>query len=234
MRKNNYQKAEIEEIFLSRGHEVAVHGAMHRAEGTLRPIEGIRDVLDCRLELESKLGIIVRGMAYPDSGITYFTNNADYESVKAYLKSLDIKYSRTLAGDNDLFALPSDWYAWMPTAHHKNPKIMEYAEEFVNLDLSTKTYCARRQPRLFYMWGHSYEFERDNNWNLLDEICEKLSGKDDIWYATNGEIYDYVEAYNSLSYSADGTIIYNPTLFEIWFDVDGKLYSIKPGETLKI
>lgn len=84
------------------------------------------------------------------------------------------------------------------------------------------------------MWGHSYEFERDNNWNLLDEICEKLSGKDDIWYATNGEIYDYVEAYNSLSYSADGTIIYNPTLFEIWFDVDGKLYSIKPGETLKI
>jgi len=234
LRKNNYQKAEIEEIFLSRGHEVAVHGAMHRAEGTLRPIEGIRDVLDCRLELESKLGIIVRGMAYPDSGITYFTNNADYESVKAYLKSLDIKYSRTLAGDNDLFALPSDWYAWMPTAHHKNPKIMEYAEEFVNLDLSTKTYCARRQPRLFYMWGHSYEFERDNNWNLLDEICEKLSGKDDIWYATNGEIYDYVEAYNSLSYSADGTIIYNPTLFEIWFDVDGKLYSIKPGETLKI
>lgn len=138
LRKNNYQKAEIEEIFLSRGHEVAVHGAMHRAEGTLRPIEGIRDVLDCRLELESKLGIIVRGMAYPDSGITYFTNNADYESVKAYLKSLDIKYSRTLAGDNDLFALPSDWYAWMPTAHHKNPKIMEYAEEFVNLDLSTK------------------------------------------------------------------------------------------------
>lgn len=234
LRKNNYQKAEIEEIFLSRGHEVAVHGAMHRAEGTLRPIEGIRDVLDCRLELESKLGIIVRGMAYPDSGITYFTNNADYESVKAYLKSLDIKYSRTLAGDNDLFALPSDWYAWMPTAHHKNPKIMEYAEEFVNLDLSTKTYCARRQPRLFYMWGHSYEFERDNNWNLLDEICEKLSGKDDIWYATNGEIYDYVEAYNSLSYSADGTIIYNPTLFEIWFDVDGRLYSIKPGETLKI
>jgi len=234
LRKNNYQKAEIEEIFLSRGHEVAVHGAMHRAEGTLRPIEGIRDVLDCRLELESKLGIIVRGMAYPDSGITYFTNNADYESVKAYLKSLDIKYSRTLAGDNDLFALPSDWYAWMPTAHHKNPKIMEYAEEFVNLDLSTKTYCARRQPRLFYMWGHSYEFERDNNWNLLDEICEKLSGKDDIWYATNGEIYDYVEAYNSLSYSADGTIIYNPTLFEIWFDVDGKIYSIKPGETLKI
>ncbi len=234
LRADNYQKEQMEEIYLSRGHEVAVHGALHRAEGTMRPIEGIRDVLECRLELEKKLGIIVRGMAYPDTGITYFTNNASYEAVKAYLKSLDIKYARTLAGDNNLFALPSDWHAWMPSAHHKNPKILEYIDEFVSLDLSTKTYAARRQPRLFYMWGHSYEFDNDNNWDLLETICQKLSGNDEIWYATNGEIYDYVEGYNSLSYSADGTIVYNPNLFEIWFDVDGKLYSIKPGETIKI
>lgn len=233
---NNYQKEKLQEIYISRGHEIAVHGAWHRAEGTLRPIEGIRDVLDCRLELEEKLDMIIRGMAYPDSGITYFTNNANYESVKAYLKSLDIKYARTLGGDNNLFALPEDWYAWMPTAHHKNPKILEYIEEFTELDVSPKVYGARRQPRLFYLWGHSYEFDSDfdNNWELLEQICEKLSGNDEAWYATNGEIYDYVQAYNSLSYSADGTIIYNPTLFEIWFDVDGKLYSIKSGETIRL
>jgi LytS/YehU family sensor histidine kinase len=47
-----YTKEQIEEIFLSRGHEIAVHGAMHRANGRTRPIEGIRDVLECRLELE--------------------------------------------------------------------------------------------------------------------------------------------------------------------------------------
>lgn len=234
IRPNNYQKEEMREIYISRGHEIAVHGAWHRAEGTLRPIEGIRDVLNCRLELEEKLDMIIRGMAYPDSGITYFTNNANYESVKAYLKSLDIKYARTLGGDNNLFALPEDWYAWMPTAHHKNPKILEYIEEFTELDVSPKVYHARRQPRLFYLWGHSYEFNLDNNWELLEQICEKLSGNDEAWYATNGEIYDYVQAYNSLSYSADGTIIYNPTLFEIWFDVDGKLYSIKSGETIRL
>lgn len=236
LRADNYTKEQIEDLFLSKGHEIAVHGELHRAEGTLRPIEGIQDVLQCRLELEEKLGIIVRGMAYPDSGITYFTNNATYESVKSYLKSLDIKYARTLAGDNNLFELPSDWHAWMPTAHHINPKLMEYIEEFVNLDLSEKAYGARRQPRLFYLWGHAYEFDENhnNNWELAEEIGEKLGGNDEIWYATNGEIYDYVEAYHSLSYSANGKIIYNPTLFEIWFDIDKKLYSIKPGETLKL
>ena len=68
----------------------------------------------------------------------------------------------------------------------------------------------------------------------MEEICRKLGNKDDTWYATNGEIYEYVEAYNSLISSADNSIIYNPTLKQIWFTVDDVPYTIKPGETLKI
>ncbi len=228
---NNFTSEEIKKYFLSNGHEVAVHGSMHRALGNVSAIEGIRDVLECRLELEKKTGKIIKGMAYPDTGITVFVNNASYENIKNYLKDLGIVYSRTLGGDNNLFQLPQDWYAWMPTAHHNNPQIMEYIDEFVNMDLSTKTYCARRQPRLFYMWGHSYEFRNADNWDHLEEICAKLGEKDDIWYATNMEIHDYVEAYNSLVYSADGRKVYNPTLIRIWVDVDGVLYDIAPGET---
>jgi len=54
---------EIREHILENGHEVAVHGACHRAEGTLRPIEGIQDVLECRKNLEKAFGRIIRGMA---------------------------------------------------------------------------------------------------------------------------------------------------------------------------
>ena len=82
------------------------------------------------------------------------------------------------------------------------------------------------------MWGHSFEFENRHNWDHLENLCQKLSGHDDVWYATNIEIYNYVNAYNSLIFSADETIVYNPTHFTIWFDIDGKLYSIKPAETL--
>ena len=74
----------------------------------------------------------------------------------------------------------------------------------------------------------------NNNWELIEEICKKTAFNNEIWYATNIEIHDYIEAYKSLRYSADGTIVYNPTLFEIWFDVDGKLCNIKPGETIRI
>lgn len=233
-RSEPLSKEVIEEVFLNQGHEIAVHGYFHRAEGGVRPIEGIQDVLNCRLELEKKYDRIIRGMAYPDFGIRRFANDASYERVRNYLAELDIAYCRTLGGDNNKFELPSDWYCWMPTAHHNNPQIFDYIDEFLKIDLSPEVYVANRQPRLFYLWGHSYEFDRNNNWDRIEKICEQLSGRDDIWYATNIEIYDYVQAYNSLVYSADGKIIYNPTLVKVWFDIDGVGYSIAPGETLRI
>lgn len=230
-------KEEIQTYFLDRGHEIAVHGAYHRAEGSLRPIEGIREVLDCRLELEEIFDIIIRGMAYPDSGITFMENGTSYEKIKSYLTELDIAYSRTLGNDNTSFSLPEDWHRWMPSVHHTNPDVLEMIDKFLSIDISPKAYPAARKPRLFYMWGHTYEFDDRNEWELLDKITDKLSGKDDIWYATNMEIYEYVNAYNSLIYSADGCTVYNPTLFEIWFDTydtDAHLHCIKPGEKIKI
>lgn len=226
-------KETVTEHFLNRGHEIAVHGSFHRAEGTLRPIEGIQDVLNCRLELEQTYGRIIRGMAYPDSGITRMSNGASYAAIKQYLTELDIAYARSLADDNDGFMLPTDWHHWIPTAHHTNPHLMEWIEKFVALDISS-LYRANHYPRLFYIWGHAYEFERNNNWELLDEIGEKLGGKEDIWYATNMELYEYVTAYQSLVYSADGTRIYNPTLLNLWFERDGTLYNIQPGQTLEV
>ena len=232
--RHQYSKEEIKEYFLSKGHEIAVHGAHHRANGHTRTIEGIKEVLDCRLELEERCDSIVRGMAYPDTGINLMGNFGTYEQIKNYLTELDIAYARTLGGDNDSFMLPQDFHAWMPTAHHKNPKILEYVDKFLSLDISDKMYYARRVPRLLYIWGHSYEFDKDNNWELMEEICSKLAYNDEIWYATNIEIYDYVQAYKSLRYSANSRKVYNPTLYTIWLDVDAKLYSVKPGETICI
>lgn len=234
IRNVNFTKEQIKEYFLSKGHEIAVHGANHRANGNLRSIEGIRDVLDCRLELEAKCDCIVRGMAYPDTGIKQMGNFGNYEMIKQYLIELDIAYARTLGGDNNSFMLPDDFYAWLPTAHHNNPKIMEFVDEFLQLDISKQAYHAKRVPRLFYIWGHSYEFDRVDNWEHIDEICRKFANNDEIWYATNMEIYECVQAYKSLKYSADGHRIYNPTLYTVWFDVDGELYNIKSGETICI
>lgn len=223
---------EIKEHVFDRGHEIATHGAEHRAPLKQRPIMAIQDTLNCRLGLEEAFGTIIRGMAYPDSGIREWTPaSATYEEVKSYLKALGIAYARTLGEDNDSFMLPDDFYAWMPTAHHNNPEIFEYIDKFVGLD-EDKLWHTAKMPRLFYIWGHSYEFEREGNWERIEEICERLGGKEDTWYATNIEICDYVRAYESLVYSADGNKVYNPTLIDVWFWAADKIYEVKSGETV--
>lgn len=224
---------EIREHLLGAGHEIAVHGFNHRAPGAQRPITAIQDVLNDRLALEAEFGGIIRGMAYPDSGVTKIHAGTSYETIRQILKDLGIVYSRSLAGDNDRFLLPEDWYNLIPTAHHNNPQVLEFAEKFVAFDYE-KLYSASRFPRLFYLWGHSYEFDNNDNWDRIEAILEIVAGKDDTWYPTNIQLWEYVHAYESLVYSADSTRVYNPTLMEVWFNVDGKDYSVKPGQTITV
>ena len=233
-RPTAFSDEEIQEIFLSKGHEIAGHGAYHRANGNVRAIEGIRDVLDGRLELEKRCGTIIRGMAYPDTGINQLSSNINYEKIKSYLIELDIAYARTDGGKNEKFRLPEDFYAWVPTAHHDDPQIMEYIDKFLKTKTSQASYHAQRSSRLLFIWGHSFEFDRNDNWEHIESICKALSGNNDLWFATNIEIHDYIEAYNRLIYSADGSKVYNPTLHTIWLEFCSELFTVRPGETVII
>lgn len=230
---NKLTPEEIQTAILDKGHEVAVHGECHISPGNAEPVRAIADVLNCRVTLENRFNRIIRGMAYPDYGIKRMEGENNYENVRGYLKNLGIVYSRTLGNDNNSFLMPNDWFAWMPTAHHNNSNLLKWAEEFVNVNVKEQ-YLTRQYPRLFYLWGHSYEFNNNDNWDVIEKFCETVAGKDDIWYATNIEIYEYAKAYNSLIFSADCKRIFNPTLYEIFLMIDNIEYSIKPGEVLTI
>lgn len=226
-------KEQIKEYIIDNGFEVALHGDLHNAPGTSRSIDGIKEFLNCRIKLEKEFGAVIRGMAYPDTGILRISNGANYENIRGYLKNLDIVYARSIGADNASFDLPEDWLNWIPTTHHNNPNATEWARRFVDIKTDEGN-LSLRLPRLFYIWGHSYEFEANNNWEQIRKLLEILSHRDDIWYATNIEIYEYTEAYSRLVYSADNSIVYNPTCKKIWFTQDGENYCINPNETLVI
>ena len=122
--------------------------------------------------------------------------------------------------------MPENWLAWNPTCHHDNENLFQLTEKFVS-----KQNVER--PLLFYVWGHTFEFERNKNWDRMDKFMQKVSGKEDVWYATNGEIYEYVNAYEKLVYSADGKYIYNPSKIPVWVEIDGTCYKIEDELTMK-
>jgi len=209
------------ELYTNSGHEVAVHGATHPFLERLPLPLAINDVLEDRKKLEKLFGTIVRGMAYPFG--TY--NDALVEG----LKSIGIAYSRTTVSTGN-FNIPTDWLRMPATAHHNNPKLPELCEKFFEND-------RHRKPKLFYLWGHTYEFDNNNNWDVIENFTERMGNRDDIWYATNIEVYNYVEAYRKLVFSVDTNLVYNPSSIPVWFNYFGwdsnKIIKVEPGETVK-
>ena len=102
---------------------------------------------------------------------------------------------------------------------------MQLAEFFS--DFKKKQYL-----KLMYVWGHSYEFDRDNNWKVIEEFCNYMGGHDDIWHATNIEIIDYMDAAKRLMFSTDNSFVYNPNIMDICLDVNGEYINVKGGTTV--
>ena len=145
------------------------------------------------------------------------------------LELCGINYCRTTVYTHK-FNFPENWLELNPTCHHDDEKLFELADEF--LDSRKKDYYWSNFPKMFYVWGHSFEFDRKNNWERIEKFCEKVANKSDVWYATNGEIYDYVKAFHRLEYSVNGKKIKNPTDKDIWINYIGEDIFIPKGATV--
>ena len=86
-----------------------------------------------------------------------------------------------------------------------------------------------------YVWGHSYEFDDKNNWDLIESFCRMMGGKEDIWYCTNIEFMDCMDDCARLQFAADNSFVYNPNARDCWISVnDGAGIPIPAGETVKL
>lgn len=205
-------------VYANPNHEVAAHCLTHASLTELNAGQIAHEVLADRENLEAMYGGIIRGLAYP------FGTYSD--AVVDALKATGTAYARTVVSTNNT-EIPSDWLRLHPTCHHNAPNLMDLCDRFLK---DTAPFGSR----LFYLWGHSYEFEANDNWQVIEDFCEKMGGRDDIWYATNIQIVDYVNAWRSMRSSADGRTLHNPTDIDLWADAFGKLVCIRAGETVRV
>ena len=204
----------VREIY--RGHEIATHTMTHPTIARCPLTEVAAEILEDRKGLESLTGQIVRGHAYP---------NGSYSGeIKQLFGQLGIAYGRVVTAVDD-FELPTDPLEWHPTCHHNDPELMRKAEYFAG-------FRKKQYLKLMYVWGHSYEFDNNDNWNVIEEFCRYMGGRDDIWYATNIEIIDYMEAAKRLRFSADNTRVFNPSAQSVWLEVDDSRHVEAKGGSL--
>lgn len=210
-RESNGEQAvrasEVKELYA--GHEVAVHGLMHPFLERLPVDAMMHEILKDREILEGLTGDIVRGMAYP-----FGTYN---DTVVRVARDAGIRYSRTTASHHS-FKIDRDWLRMPSTCHHADERLFELAQKFVNGTAISRWLDI--EGWLFYVWGHSYEFRTQEDWDRMERFCEMVANRDDVWYATNLEIYNYITAYDSLEFSLDMKTVYNPSALDVWFKYD--------------
>lgn len=199
------------------GIEVAVHCARHCSLPALPSSAALLDVLEDRMRLEALYGRVVRGMAYP-----FGTFDA---AVVDALRLAGIAYARTVRSTHS-FRLPGEWLLLDPTCHHDDPELFNLWDAF----LAERD---DRDPLLFYLWGHAYEFEQHDNWGVIERFLERASGRDDVYYATNIELFEYVQAFGRLVYTADASAVMNPTSTELFVERGGQSYRLPAGGTLR-
>lgn len=194
------ERAALETFSGSELIEVATHGYTHPFLDKLPCALVASEICDDRRALEKLFKKIVRGHAYP-----YGTYN---DKVIEILRDCGIVYARTTHSTHS-FKMPENWLTLHPTCHHKDPALFELLNNFLSADIKS-------DGIMFYLWGHTFEFESDDNWDIIEKFIDKAKNRDDIWYATNIQIYEYTKAYEALVYSADGKTVSNPTSTDVW------------------
>lgn len=209
------KRDEVKKLY--QGHEVACHTYSHPTLERCPITEVVEEIMKDRKELESIVEYPVRGIAYPNG-----SHNTDIINMLPYL---GMEYGR-IVGDTDDFNMPKDFVTWKSTCHH-NHNLMENTKRFVEATKSQYLY-------LMYVWGHSYEFSMHNNWELIEEFCKYVGSREDIWYATNIEIVDYMNLLNNLKFSASCDMVYNPSAASAWLSVNGEIKEIKGGTIVSL
>ena len=146
--KGQMTRDEALKLYVQEGIEVAIHGYQHISLAKVEPSFATFDVINDRKELECMFGKVIKGMAYANGSI--------HENAINILKTCGISYARTI-DSTESFDLPETWLRMNPTCHHNNPKLMELVEQF--LKGQEEEYFWDRKIRLFYLWGHSWEFD---------------------------------------------------------------------------
>lgn len=178
---NKIHPEKVREVY--KNHEIAGHTLTHPHLTTVSEEEIIRQVERDKENLSALAGYNVRGFAYPGGGV-----NCNQFVADVLREKTTVEYARTIMHSYN-FDIQEDMYLFKPTVSllKEKDKTLCLCDDFINLEAD--------EIKLFYIWGHSYEMDINDDWDFAEEVLKKLSGREDILYCTNSEAFDYIKRF---------------------------------------
>lgn len=205
-----YRHPEIDGLWYLKRHDFWCVGAKYG--------DYIRFADEGRSELETLFGEkSVSGFVWPH-GCCYD------ERISEHLRSEGYAYTRYTHHVDGLFALQRDRFKL--GMHARSTNLEEAGDAFL-----TEPDTGELKMLLFGV--HSHDYEVLNRWDALAAFCDKFRERpSEFWSATNSEIFEYIDASNSMTVT-NGEII-NPSSVRLYVSVDGEKISVEPNSIYKL
>lgn len=191
------------------GHEIASHTLSHPYMQELPEFEILRQLGEDKQRLETLFGREVRGFAVP---FDYYS-----DLIARCAQICGFEYARM--SEFSLSYVPcTDWYYWKTGVYHIMPELIPFVEGFLKSD---------QELAVCQIVGHSYDLDAENLWETMEEICATIAVQEDVWPCTNLELVRYLKAMAQFD-------SVNKSGMDLWFECDGEVIMVHPGESLNI
>lgn len=188
------------------GHEIASHTLTHPYMHELPEWELMRQLGEDKENLERHFSREVKGFAVPFS---YYS-----DLIAACARNCGFEYAR-MSEFSLSYSPCRDWYYWKTGVYHIMAELVPFAAGFLETE---------EELAVCQIVGHSYDLDAENLWETMESICASVAAQSDIWFCTNLELVRYLKAMEQW----DGHV--NRSERELWFDVDGEVRVVAPGE----
>jgi peptidoglycan-N-acetylglucosamine deacetylase len=191
----------VPQILASGRHEVGLHGWVHERPADLRDRAEEADLIErcIRVLTDAAGGLKPRGYRAPNNALSAHTLELLAEAGIAYDSSMsarDEPYELQLRGK------PTDLIE-IPMSFENDDFIFLHNDEFWQGTLSSPDLildvwksdfdAAYEEGSIFNLVLHPHVIGRRTRAIILEKLITYIKGKDDVWFATLGEVADYVK-----------------------------------------
>jgi peptidoglycan/xylan/chitin deacetylase (PgdA/CDA1 family) len=182
-----------EVVNLSKNFEIGAHTMTHPRLSKVSVLESDFEINESKKYLEKIIGKPIISFCYP--GGDY--NQTHIKQVKnaGYKIARTVKRFSSDIGDNH-FAIPTTLHAYQHWSDivmiakfaNFNPK--KFIKYYLNWDLLAIDFFDHilLTGGVFHLWGHSWEIEKNHNWDRIENVLKHISRHPEVRYLTNGEL----------------------------------------------
>ena len=178
-------------VALAERFEIGAHTLNHAVLTTLSFQDAKQEIKGSKVYLEELLGQNISMFCYPKG--QYNKDN------KIAVRDAGFVAART-CNYGDL-SRPKDPFEWQITLHASNGSPRLIFKTWLKSGISVKSLMdweirakllfdrALKKRGIYHLWGHSWEIDKNEEWNKLERVISYISGKENVSYVTNGDIF---------------------------------------------